>query len=108
MTVKDISSYPASGITVIATVLPEEADVGFIATVPPVTDGTESPLSIVKLAEYYGVTTDYLMGVSNLEKEADTDIQELRLTTGALDVLKAEGSTECCCLRLCATRTSSG
>ena len=27
-----------------------------------------SPLSIVKLAKYYGVTTDYLMGVSNLEK----------------------------------------
>ena len=50
-----------------------------------------SPLSIVKLAEYYGVTTDYLMGVSNLEKEADTEIQELRLTNGALDVLKSGG-----------------
>lgn len=50
-----------------------------------------SPLSIVKLAEYYGVTTDYLMGVSNLEKEADADIQELRLTNGALDVLKNGG-----------------
>ena len=37
-----------------------------------------SPFSIVKLAEYYGVTTDYPMGVSNLEKEADAEIQELR------------------------------
>lgn len=50
-----------------------------------------SPLSIVKLAEYYGVTTDYLMGVSNLEKEADAEIQELHLTNEALDVLKAGG-----------------
>lgn len=45
----------------------------------------------MKLAEYYGVTTDYLMGVSNLEKEADAEIQELRLTHGALDVLKSGG-----------------
>ena len=30
-----------------------------------------SPFSIVKLAEFYGVTTDYLMVVSNLEKAAD-------------------------------------
>lgn len=50
-----------------------------------------SPFSIVKLAKFYGVTTDYLMGVSNLEKEADADIQELRLTNGALNVLKAGG-----------------
>ena len=50
-----------------------------------------SPFSIVKLAEFYGVTTDYLMGVSNLEKEADMEIQELRLTNGALNVLKSGG-----------------
>ena len=48
-----------------------------------------SPFSIVKLAKFYGVTTDYLMGVSNLEKEADAEIQELRLTNEALDVLKS-------------------
>ena len=47
-----------------------------------------SPFSIVRLAEFYGVTTDYLMGVSNLEKEADAEIQELRLTKEALNVLK--------------------
>ena len=39
-----------------------------------------SPFSIVKLAKFYGVTTDYLMGVSNLEKEPDAEIHELRLT----------------------------
>ena len=47
-----------------------------------------SPFSIVTLAKFYGVTTDYLMGVSNLEKEADAEIQELRLTNEALNVLK--------------------
>lgn len=50
-----------------------------------------SPFSIVKLAKFYGVTTDYLMGVSNLEKEVDVEIQELHLTNEALDVLKAGG-----------------
>lgn len=29
---------------------------------------------------------DYLMGVSNLEKEADAEVQELRLTNEALTV----------------------
>ena len=48
-----------------------------------------SPFSIVKLAKFYGVTTDYLMGVSNMEKEADAEIQELRLTSEALNVLKS-------------------
>ena len=47
-----------------------------------------SPFSIVTLAKFYGVTTDYLMGVSNLEKETDVEIQELRLTNEALNVLK--------------------
>ena len=35
------------------------------------------------------MTTDYLMGMSNLEKEADAEIQELRLTNEALNVLKS-------------------
>ena len=48
-----------------------------------------SPFSIVKLAKFYGVTTDYLMGVSNLEQEADAEIQELHLTNEALGVLKS-------------------
>lgn len=47
-----------------------------------------SPFSIVRLAKFYGVTTDYLMGVSNMEKETDSEIQELRLTNEALNVLK--------------------
>ena len=48
-----------------------------------------SPLSVVKLAKFYGVTTDYLMGVSNIENRADAEIHELRLTNEALNVLKS-------------------
>lgn len=48
-----------------------------------------SPFSIVRLAKFYGVTTDYLMGVSNLEKEPNAEIQELHLTNEALNVLKS-------------------
>ena len=47
-----------------------------------------SPFSIVKLAKFYGVTTDYLMGMSNMKKEADAEVRDLRLTDGALQVLK--------------------
>lgn len=47
-----------------------------------------SPFSIVKLAKFYGVTTDYLMGVSGIKGRADAEIQELRLTDDALTVLK--------------------
>ena len=47
-----------------------------------------SPFSIVKLAKFYGVTTDYLMGVSNIENRADAEIDELHLTDMALNVLK--------------------
>ena len=48
-----------------------------------------SPISVVKLAKFYGVTTDYLMGVSNIENRADAEIHELRLTNEALNVLKS-------------------
>jgi len=33
-----------------------------------------SPFSIVTLAKFYGVTTDYLMGVSNIENRPDAEI----------------------------------
>ncbi len=47
-----------------------------------------SPFSIVTLAKFYGVTTDYLMGVSNIENQPDAEIHELRLTNDALRALK--------------------
>ncbi len=48
-----------------------------------------SPFNIVTLAKYYGVTTDYLLGVSNMEKQPNTGIHELHLSDDALEVLKA-------------------
>ena len=48
-----------------------------------------SPFNIVTLAKFYGVTTDYLLGVSNVEKQPNTEIHELHLSVDALEVLKA-------------------
>ncbi len=48
-----------------------------------------SPFNIVTLAKFYGVTTDYLLGVSNMEKQPNTEIHELHLSVDALEVLKA-------------------
>ncbi len=50
-----------------------------------------SPFSIVTLAKFYGVTTDYLMGVSNIENRPDAEIHELRLSNDALRALKSGG-----------------
>ncbi len=50
-----------------------------------------SPFNVVTLAKFYGVTTDYLMGVSNIENRPDAEIHELRLTNEALRVLKNGG-----------------
>ncbi len=47
-----------------------------------------SPFNVVTLAKFYGVTTDYLMGVSNIENCPDAEIHELRLTNNAFFVRK--------------------
>ena len=47
-----------------------------------------SPLSIVKLAEYYGVSTDYLMGVTETKNHPNTALNELHLSDEAIEVLK--------------------
>ncbi len=48
-----------------------------------------SPFNVATLAKFYGVTTDYLLGVSNIENRSDAEIHELRLTDEALRVLKS-------------------
>lgn len=50
-----------------------------------------SPFNVATLAKFYGVTTDYLLGVSNMERPDDAEIQELRLANEALNVLKGGG-----------------
>jgi len=50
-----------------------------------------SPFSIVTLAKFYSVTTNHLMGVSNIENRPDAELHELRLTNDALRALKYGG-----------------
>ena len=39
-----------------------------------------SPYSIVTLAKFYGVSTDYLLGVSEIKNHPDTDLAGLHLS----------------------------
>lgn len=48
-----------------------------------------SPFSITTLAEYYGVSTDYLLGVSEMKNHSDTDLADLHLSDEMLNVLKS-------------------
>ena len=47
-----------------------------------------SPYSIIKLAEFYGVSSDYLMGLTETKNHPNTDLHELHLSDGMIDVLK--------------------
>ena len=46
-----------------------------------------SPFSIVTLAEFYGVSTDYLLGVSEMKNHPDTDLASLHLSDDMLKLL---------------------
>ena len=47
-----------------------------------------SPFAILKLAETYEVTTDYLLGASDNKKHSNTELTALHLSDDALTVLK--------------------
>lgn len=46
-----------------------------------------SPFAIATLAEFYGVSTDYLMGLTENKNHPDTDISKLHLSDGMLELL---------------------
>ena len=48
-----------------------------------------SPFSIVTLAKFYGVSTDYLLGMTETKNHPDTDLDALHLSDDAIEVLKA-------------------
>lgn len=48
-----------------------------------------SPFSIVKLAQFYGVSTDYLMGVTEQKNHPDTALSELHLSDEMIELLKS-------------------
>lgn len=47
-----------------------------------------SPLSITTLAKFYGVSTDYLLGLTEQKNHPDTTLAELHLSDDAIDVLR--------------------
>lgn len=44
--------------------------------------------AVTTLAEFYGVTTDYLLGVTENKKRPDAVLSDLHLSDGAVDVLR--------------------
>ena len=46
-----------------------------------------SPYSIMLLADYYGVSCDYLMGRTEIKNHPNTALHELHLSDDAIDVL---------------------
>ncbi|OUN72770.1 XRE family transcriptional regulator, partial [Faecalibacterium sp. An58] len=51
--------------------------------------GDISLFAITKLADFYGVTTDYLLGLVENKKHPDAAIADLHLSDEAVDVLKS-------------------
>ena len=47
-----------------------------------------SPFAIVTLAKFYGVSTDYLLGLTEQKNHSDTTLTELHLSDNAIDVLR--------------------
>ena len=47
-----------------------------------------SPFSIVTLAKFYGVSADYLMGLTEQKNHPDTALSELHLSDDAIEILK--------------------
>ncbi|MFI3254941.1 MAG: helix-turn-helix transcriptional regulator [Eubacteriales bacterium] len=50
-----------------------------------------SYVNLVALAKFYGVTTDYLLGVTTCDKEVHSDVADFKLTDEAISVLKGDG-----------------
>ena len=48
-----------------------------------------SPFAIVTLAEFYGVSTDYLLGLTETKNHPNTTLSELHLSDEVIDVLKS-------------------
>ena len=49
-----------------------------------------SPFAIATLAEFYGVSTDYLMGLTENKNHPNTELQSLHLSDDMIELLKSE------------------
>ena len=47
-----------------------------------------SHYALIKLAKFYGVTTDYLLGLTETKRHPNTELADLRLSDDMIDVLK--------------------
>ena len=47
-----------------------------------------SPFAITTLAQFYGVSTDYLLGVTELKNHPNAELHELHLSDAMLELLK--------------------
>ena len=45
--------------------------------------------ALIKLAKFYGVTTDYLLGLSEMKRHPNANLADLRLSDGMIDLLKS-------------------
>ena len=48
-----------------------------------------SHYALIKLETFYGVTTDYLLGLSEMKRHPNVDLADLRLSNGMIDLLKS-------------------
>ena len=48
-----------------------------------------SHYALIKLAKFYGVTTHYLLGLSEMKRHPNADLADLRLSDGMIDLLKS-------------------
>ena len=56
------------------------------------TDETKdiSHYALIKLAKFYGVTSDYLLGLSEMKSHSNADLADLRLSDNMIDILKSD------------------
>ena len=48
-----------------------------------------SHYALIRLAKFYGVTADYLLGLSEMKNHPNADLADLRLSDGIIDLLKS-------------------
>ena len=48
-----------------------------------------SHYALIKLAKFYGVTADYLLGLSEMKNHPNADLADLRLSDEMIDLLKS-------------------
>ena len=48
-----------------------------------------SHYALIKLAKFYGVTTDYLLGLSQTKNHSNADLADLRLSDDMIELLKS-------------------